>query len=92
MEKEQNTNSDKQNKEVEDKIKEEPNNDGQTNNNADSKDDKKEIKELTPEEKIVELEDKVARTFAEMKIKEEGLKKKKMMHLTMVDFLLPKKL
>ena len=27
---------------------------------------KEEIKELTPEEKIAELEDKVARTFAEM--------------------------
>ena len=66
MEKEQNTNSDKQNKGVEDKKKEEQNNDDQTNNNADSKDDKKEIKELTPEERIVELEDKVARTFAEM--------------------------
>ena len=65
MEKEQNTNSDKQNKEAEDKINEEKNNDAQTNNSTDSKDDKKEIKELTPEEKIVELEDKVARTFAE---------------------------
>ena len=48
MEKEQNTNSDKQNKEAEEKINEEQNNDAQTNNSTDSKDDKKEIKELTP--------------------------------------------
>ena len=66
MEKEQNNNSDKQNEEAEDKINEEQNNDAQTDNSENSKDDKKEIKELTPEEKIVELEDKVARTFAEM--------------------------
>ena len=77
MEKEQNTNLDKQNKEAEDKIKEEPNNDDQTNNNADSKDDKKEIKELTPEERIVELEDKVARTFAEMENQRRRFEKEK---------------
>ena len=77
MEKEQNTNSDKQNKEVEDKIKEEQNNDDQANNNADSKDDKKEIKELTPEERIVELEDKVARTFAEMENQRRRFEKEK---------------
>ena len=34
-------------------------------------------KELTPEEKILELEDKLARTFAEMENQREGLKKKK---------------
>ena len=77
MEKEQNTNSDKQNKEAEDKIKEEQNNDDQTNNNADSKDDKREIKELTPEERIVELEDKVARTFAEMENQRRRFEKEK---------------
>ena len=77
MEKEQNTNSDKQNKEAEDKINEEQNNDAQTNNSTDSKDDKKEIKELTPEEKIVELEDKVARTFAEMENQRRRFEKEK---------------
>ena len=77
MEKEQNTNSDKQNKEAEDKIKEKQNNDDQTNNNADSKNDKKEIKELTPEERIVELEDKVARTFAEMENQRRRFEKEK---------------
>ena len=77
MEKEQNTNSDKQNKEAEDKINEEQNNDAQTNNSTDSKDDKKEIKELTPEERIVELEDKVARTFAEMENQRRRFEKEK---------------
>ena len=77
MEKEQNINSDKQNKEAEDKIKEEQNNDDQTNNIADSKDDKREIKELTPEERIVELEDKVARTFAEMENQRRRFEKEK---------------
>ena len=77
MEKEQNNDSDKQNKEAEDKINEEQNNDAQTNNSEDSKDDKKEIKELTPEEKIVELEDKVARTFAEMENQRRRFEKEK---------------
>ena len=77
MEKGQNTNSDKQNKEAEEKINEEQNNDAQTNNSTDSKDDKKEIKELTPEERIVELEDKVARTFAEMENQRRRFEKEK---------------
>ncbi|MDC1162918.1 nucleotide exchange factor GrpE [Candidatus Pelagibacter sp.] len=77
MEKEQNNNSDKQNEEAEDKINEEQNNDAQTDNSEDSKDDKKEIKELTPEEKIVELEDKVARTFAEMENQRRRFEKEK---------------
>ena len=77
MEKEQNNNSDKQNEEAEDKINEEQNNDALTDNSEDSKDDKKEIKELTPEEKIVELEDKVARTFAEMENQRRRFEKEK---------------
>ena len=77
MEKEQNNNSDKQNEEAEDKINEEQNNDAQTDNSEDSKDDKKEIKELTSEEKIVELEDKVARTFAEMENQRRRFEKEK---------------
>ena len=48
--------------------------------------------ELSPEEKIKELEDKLARTFAEMENQEEGLKKKKKMHLIMVALHLPKRL
>jgi molecular chaperone GrpE len=60
MEKDQNTNTEQDNelKEVilEDQSKEEKN----TSKNID------EIKEITPEEKILELEDKVTRAFAEM--------------------------
>ena len=38
---------------------------------------KEEIKEPTPEEKIVELEDKVARTFAEMENQRRRFEKEK---------------
>ena len=38
---------------------------------------KEEIKELTPEEKIVELEDKIARTFAEMENQRRRFEKEK---------------
>jgi molecular chaperone GrpE len=62
MEKDQNTNSDTQINEVEDIKTEELNNDTQ----PDSLKNIKQAKEVTPEEKILELEDKVARAFAEM--------------------------
>ena len=39
--------------------------------------DKKEIKESTPEEKIVELEDKITRTFAEMENQRRRFEKEK---------------
>ena len=42
-----------------------------------SPDKKEEIKELTPEEKIVELEDKIARTFAEMENQRRRFEKEK---------------
>ena len=48
--------------------------------------------ELSPEEKIKELEDKLTRTFAEMENQRRGLKKKKMMRLTTEAFHLQKKL
>ena len=48
--------------------------------------------ELSPEEKIKELEDKLAELLLKWKTKEEGLKKKKKMHLIMVDLHLQKKL
>ena len=38
---------------------------------------KKEIKEITPEEKIIELEDKLARTFAEMENQRRRFEKEK---------------
>jgi len=62
MEKDQNTNSDTPINEVEDIKTEELNNDTQ----SDSSENIKQAKEVTPEEKILELEDKVARAFAEM--------------------------
>jgi molecular chaperone GrpE len=62
MEKDQNTNPETQNNEAEDIITDELNNDAQTavsENNEPPKD-------ITPEEKILELEDKLTRAFAEM--------------------------
>jgi len=85
MEKDQNTNSETQNKEGEEiktaklnndaeEIKaEELNNDTQT----DAPEDNKKIKEVTPEEKILELEDKVARAFAEMENQRRRFEKEK---------------
>ena len=59
MEKDQNINTENQSKEVnhEDQIKKDE---------KDSSEKVDEIKEITPEEKILELEDKLARTVAEM--------------------------
>ena len=62
MEKDQNTNSETQNKEAED-IKVEDLNDNSQPNISESNELPKEV---TPEEKILELEDKLARAFAEM--------------------------
>ena len=62
MEKDQNTNSETQNNETED-IKTEDLND---NSQPDTSESNELPKEVTPEEKILELEDKLARAFAEM--------------------------
>ena len=43
----------------------------------DSEREKEDIKEITPEEKIKELEDKVARTFAEMENQRRRFEKEK---------------
>ena len=72
MEKDQNANPENQNNEVEDVNTEELNNDAQpdTSENSDvqldTSENNKPLKEITPEEKILELEDKLARAFAEM--------------------------
>ena len=42
------------------------------------------IKEETPEEKLKIVQEKLLRTMAEWKIKEEGLKKKNKKHLNLV--------
>ena len=62
MEKDQNTNSENQNNEAEEIKAEELNNDAQ----PDASESIEPPKESTPEEKILELEDKLARAFAEM--------------------------
>ena len=69
MEKDQNNNTEDQNNNTEDQSKdmESPNFDDQNKDvekNAPKKDEK--VEDIPPEEKIIELEDKVARTFAEM--------------------------
>jgi molecular chaperone GrpE len=50
--------------------------DSKINQNTDQE-DKEEVKEITPEEKIAELEDKVARTFAEMENQRRRFEKEK---------------
>ena len=62
MEKDQKTNSDTQSEDAEKINTEELENNAQ----PETSENKEQIKEITPEEKILELEDKVARTFAEM--------------------------
>jgi molecular chaperone GrpE len=62
MEKDQNTNSEDYNNDAEENKAEKLNNDAQ----SDASENKEKTKEITPEEKILELEDKLARAFAEM--------------------------
>ena len=62
MEKDQNINTENQDIEVKKPISEEQSNEVKQNNAEKSE----EVKEITPEEKIKELEDKLARAFAEM--------------------------
>ena len=73
MEKDQNINSENQNKKVKDTETEEQIREGQ----ADSIEKKEEVKEVTPEEKVKELEDKIVRTFAEMENQRRRFEKEK---------------
>ena len=78
MEKEENRNTstkDHQDPEKE-TVKPEKNLDGDIKEDIDQK-AKEEIKELTPEEKIAQLEDKVVRTFAEMENQRRRFEKEK---------------
>ena len=71
------------------------NNTNQENSeNKELKEDENEKKEkvLTAEEKNVELEDKLTRTFAEMENQRRRFEKKKRMLLNMVAIVLQKKL
>jgi len=89
MEKEQNTNSENQDKEAEEIKSEEQNNETQPD---DTSENKEEIKELTPEEKIKELEDKVVRALAEMENQRRRFEKEKDDAFDYGGFSLPKKL
>ena len=73
MEKDQNVNSENQNEEVKDTLTEEQIQQEQ----GDPNEKNEEIKEITPEEKIKELEDKVARAFAEMENQRRRFEKEK---------------
>jgi len=79
MEKEENKNnpSAEQSRDTKkEKIKSEENLDTKNNQEADQE-SKEEIKETTQEEKIIELEDKLARTFAEMENQRRRYEKEK---------------
>ena len=79
MEKEENQNTTvkNQNQDLE-KEGAKPEENLESENNQDTAEEvKKEIKEPTPEEKIAELEDKVARTFAEMENQRRRFEKEK---------------
>jgi molecular chaperone GrpE len=73
MEKDQNNNHEDQSKE----FKETETGEQIQEEQGDSVEKKEEIKELTPEEKIKDLEDKVARTFAEMENQRRRFEKEK---------------
>ena len=69
MEKDQNINPENQKEEIEETETRQQSQEGQ--------EDSEELKEITPEEKIKELEDKVARTFAEMENQRRRFEKEK---------------
>ena len=73
MEKDQNINTESQNEKVKDTETEEQ----ILKEQDDAIEKKKEIKEVTPEERINDLEDKVARTFAEMENQRRRFEKEK---------------
>ncbi|MDA9975089.1 nucleotide exchange factor GrpE [Candidatus Pelagibacter sp.] len=73
MEKDQNINSESQNEE----IKETETEEGIQEEQLDSLEKNQDVKEITPEEKIKELEDKVARAFAEMENQRRRFEKEK---------------
>jgi len=73
MEKDQKINSESQNKEIKETETEEEIQEEQ----GDSLEKNPEVKEITPEEKIKELEDKVARAFAEMENQRRRFEKEK---------------
>ena len=79
MEKEENQNTTAKNRQEPEKEKAIPeeNLDSENKKEETAQEAKEEIKEPTPEEKIAELEDKVARTFAEMENQRRRFEKEK---------------
>ena len=77
MDKELNTNSENINKEADELKAEELSKETQSDTSINKEEAKEEIKELAPEEKIKELEDKVARAFAEMENQRRRFEKEK---------------
>jgi len=79
MEKEENQNSDPKDLDQDKKNETEKTDENLNTENKDEavQEPKEEIKEPTPEEKIAELEDKVARTFAEMENQRRRFEKEK---------------
>ena len=78
MEKEENPNNASADQK-QDPVKEteKPENSDTENKKETSQEPKEEIKEITPEEKIIELEDKITRTFAEMENQRRRFEKEK---------------
>ena len=77
MEKEENQNTAAKNHQEQEKAKPEENLVSENKEEDAAQEAREEIKEPTPEEKIAELEDKVARTFAEMENQRRRFEKEK---------------
>ena len=79
MEKEENQNNtpEKENQNLEKETEKPEENSAGENKQETPQETKEEIKEPTPEEKIAELEDKLARTFAEMENQRRRFEKEK---------------
>ena len=78
MEKEENQNSNIKNDQEMEKETTKPEENLESESKQDTEQEaKEEVKEITPEEKIAELEDKVARTFAEMENQRRRFEKEK---------------
>ena len=78
MEKEENQNSNIKNDQEVEKETTKPEENLESESKQDTEQEaKEEVKEITPEEKIAELEDKVARTFAEMENQRRRFEKEK---------------
>ena len=78
MEKEENPNiASEDQKQDAVKETEKPENSDTKNKKETNREPKEEIKEITPEEKIIELEDKITRTFAEMENQRRRFEKEK---------------